>query len=141
LSALGHQVTGIDLAPRPADLPASAGWQQQDVLSHLTFQGTAVVATLFLHHFNTESLRQLGERLSEAQLLIFSEPSRSRFSLAGGFTLFPFVNHVTRHDMMISIRAGFRSGELRDLLGLSDRWKVHESTSLLGACRLTAQKQ
>ncbi len=141
LSALGFRTKGIDLAPRPADLPDDVIWEQQDLFDGANFDGATIVATLFLHHLDQDALTQLGCLLSGARALIFSEPSRSRMSLAGGYVMFPFVNHVTRHDMIISIRAGFRGGELRRALRLDDRWEVHEETGLLGACRLFARKR
>lgn len=141
LSHLGYRSTGIDLAPRPVDLPETVRWTQQDLFAGFDSAGATVVATLFLHHFEKEQLMLLGEKLSDARMLIFSEPWRCRVSLVCGYSLFPFVNHVTRHDMITSICAGFRSGELRGLLGLGEEWDVREELSVFGACRLVARKR
>lgn len=141
LSSLDVDATGIDLAPRPADLPASVKWRQQNLFDGIDSDGATIVATLFLHHLKKLELKRLGESLSNARMLVFSEPWRSRVSLFCGYAIFPFVNHVTRHDMITSIRAGFRVGELPAALGLDERWKVREELSVFGACRLTATRR
>ena len=74
-------------------------------------------------------------------VLCFSEPWRSRWALLQGRLLWPFLGRVTRHDMAVSIRAGFRRGELPALLGLGDEWTVQEQCTRLGACRMVAWKE
>jgi hypothetical protein len=51
------------------------------------------------------------------------------------------INRITKHDMMVSIRAGFRNGELRKLLDLGDEWKWKEEVSLLGGLRVLAWRK
>ena len=141
LSTAGFQVSGYDLAPRPPGLSEEVSWQQGDLFADETpFEG-AVVATLFLHHFEGEHLAALGRRLAGAHLLAFVEPLRSRLALAEGYALVPFVGQVTRHDMIVSIRAGFQPGELPRALGLDEEWEVSESTTLLGGYRLLANRR
>ena len=141
LAEAGFEAHGYDLAPRPLGLPESVGWQQCDLLkSDDSFHG-AVVASLFLHHFEEADLAHLGRRLARADLLAFAEPLRCGLALAGGYALVPFVGRVTRHDMMVSIRAGFRPGELPRALGLSENWVVEESQTLLGGYRLLAKRR
>ena len=130
-------VRGVDLAPRPAGLSAEIGWIQGDVFEYLG-EGDLLAANLFLHHFKDGRLRELGERVRKFKALCFSEPRRSRWAILEGYALVPFVNRVTRHDMMVSVRAGFVRGELPELLGLGAGWEVREEVSLLGACRLLA---
>ena len=141
LAQQGMTATGIDLAPRPADLPGEVGWVQGDLFDQLRGVQGAVVASLVLHHFEDEALARLGEILRKAELLCFAEPLRSPVALAEGYALFPLVNPVTRHDMIVSIRAGFIPGELPRLLGLDESWRVHEEATLLGGYRMRAQKQ
>jgi hypothetical protein len=72
-------------------------------------------------------------------MLIFNEPDRSHIAAFLGKLLHPFVNHVTRHDMQVSIRAGFRSGEIAALLGLdASHWKIRETSTWRGARRVIA---
>lgn len=134
------ELLGIDLAPRPDDLPTSVGWLEGDVFE--CFQPRAcVVANLFLHHFDGAQLAALGEAMRGAESLCVCEPLRSRLAMVESHSLFPFVGRVTRHDMRVSIRAGFRPGELPDLLGLGAAgWRWSESTNLLGAYRLIATR-
>jgi hypothetical protein len=48
----------------------------------------------------------------------------------------PFINDVTRHDMHVSIDAGFRRGEIMQLLGISSQqWSCEEIEHWKGACR------
>lgn len=147
LETIGEEVgtvTGIDLAPRPKGLRDGIDWVRGDVFLSLPGVGgerDVLVANLFLHHFEDGRLEQLGPLLRRFKALCISEPWRSRTALAGGYALFPFVNRVTRHDMPVSIRAGFVPGELPRLLGLGSEWHAREEVSLLGACRLLAWKR
>jgi hypothetical protein len=52
----------------------------------------------------------------------------------------PFCGKVTRHDLHVSIDAGFVSGELSRLLGL-ESWHVEESVDWRGSLRLLAWKE
>ena len=88
-------------------------WREGDVFGVLKEGiGGVVVANLFLHHFEDEQLAEMGRLLEGCEVICVSEPWRSRLAMLEGRFLFPFVNGVTRHDMMVSIRAGFRRGEL-----------------------------
>lgn len=156
-----ERVVGVDLAARPAGLPQKVEWVEGNVFEVLgdliedgagaggpsSIQESAdrgqspmvVIANLFLHHFKDEELRELGALLRGCEGLCISEPRRSRLAEAEGYALFPLVNSVTRHDMMVSIRAGFCRGELPDLLGLvAAEWEIREQETLLGAYRLLA---
>ena len=133
---------GVDLVERPGELPEEVEWRQGDVFQVLGDGVEGVVAAnLFLHHFSDEQLRRLGGLVKDCGVLCFSEPWRSRWSLLEGYLLWPFVGRVTRHDMMVSIRAGFRRGELPDLLGLGEEWTVQEQCTKLGAYRMLAWKE
>ena len=136
----GRELLGIDLAPSPASLPEGIEWVQGDVFESFQPRECAV-ANLFLHHFEEARLRELGKALRECSFLCICEPLRARLALAEGYALFPLVNRVTRHDMIVSIRAGFRSGELPEILGVDGQgWNVREGCTALGAYRLLAWK-
>jgi hypothetical protein len=133
-------LTGCDLAPRPADLPDRIVWRQGDVFDELpTASGGVLVANLFLHHFEDPLLARFGSLLSNFGALCINEPCRSSLAIAQGRLLLPFVGPVTRHDMLVSIRAGFRRGELPERLGLkTGGWRVREETTWRGAIRMLA---
>ncbi len=53
----------------------------------------------------------------------------------------PFAGEVTRHDMPVSIRAGFQPGEIPSLLKLNPRhWIFRESANWKRALRFEARR-
>jgi hypothetical protein len=131
------KVIGLDLQTAPPGLEDE--WISGDLFETLgEAEGNTVVANLILHHFQDDALRELGELLRKRRRLVMVEPWRSRVALAEGYALWPLVNQVTRHDMMVSIRAGFRRGELPRLLKLGNDWEWKEEVSLLGGIRVLA---
>lgn len=139
----GVRLTGFDLAPRPASLAGDIGWRAGDLFEHDDpWPGTALVANLFLHHFTFEQIAVLGKRLEGVRLLLIGEAHRTPEVLRRSCVLNPFLGEVTRHDMEISLAAGFVQGELPDVLGLSARaWAITESSTFLGAHRLLAVRR
>ena len=132
---------GLDFQPAPLGLEGR--WVAGDLFETLPeVEGETVVACLILHHFEGAGLARLGEILQQKRRLVVVEPWRSRFSLAQGRLLFPMVNEVTQHDMMVSIRAGFLPGELPGLLGLTEEhgWSWQESICWRGGLRMTAER-
>jgi hypothetical protein len=139
------RATALDLAPRPGDLPDGITWCQGDLFETLPGTGgDTLVACLILHHFEAQPLAALGRLIDQsgAQRVVATEPHRTRLAIAQGYALFPFVNHITRHDMIVSIRAGFRRGELGAVLGLdAGSWEIVESVTLFGALRFEATRR
>ena len=134
------QVVGLDFQERPDNLETP--WLAGDLFQNLPeVEGETIVANLILHHFRDDQLGQLGKLIRERRSLIAVEPWRSRISLAEGYVLWPLINRITKHDMMVSIRAGFRNGELRKLLDLGDDWEWKEEVSLLGGLRVLAWRK
>jgi hypothetical protein len=81
----------------------------------------AITANLFLHHFDTPQLRVLlSHAAGEARLFVALEPRRSVAALAAS-RLVGLIgcNKVTRHDAILSVRAGFTGNELSEL------WTTH----------------
>ena len=76
-----------------------------------------IVANLFLHHFADPELQRLLHMASEsAPLFVACEPRRSAFALAGSHLLGLIgCNEVTRHDAVVSVRAGFTGREISAL--------------------------
>jgi hypothetical protein len=133
-------VTACDLARRPKGLDARIEWQQGDLFAaDPPPRGGILVANLFLHHFEGGKLLQIGRLCSQFDVLILCEPNRSVLPLWVGRLAGPFINRVTRHDMPVSIRAGFCQGELAALLGLDLRaWRIAETSTWRGARRVIA---
>ncbi|RBP45731.1 hypothetical protein DES53_102113 [Roseimicrobium gellanilyticum] len=147
--ALAARWTGLDLAPRPEHLPLGVQWVQGDFLhseaaTKALAEAEVVVTNLILHHFTDEQLRKLAPRLHKARIILASEPARHRRHYLEGqvLNLIGEFNHVTMYDMKLSIEAGFRVGELPRVLMLDrDLWKMEESHSLFGACRMIALRK
>jgi len=99
--------------------------------------GGVLVANLFLHHFEGAQLTALGRWFENFEVLLFNEPNRAKLPHLLGGLMHPWLNPVTRHDMHVSIRAGFAGGEITRLLGLDpDRWRTGESSTWRGARRV-----
>ena len=141
------RVTVCDLAPRPAGLAgeewARIEWRQGDLFGQeVPERGGVLLANLFLHHFEEPELRRLGGWCGAFRLLVFNEPDRSPLAARFGALCHPLLHPVTRHDMQVSIRAGFRAGEMAGLLGLEESdWEITEASSLLGARWLVARRR
>lgn len=134
------QITALDLVPRPPGLPDRVTWRQGDLFQALpALDCDTVVGSMILHHFSPEALATLGGSL-KARRLCLCEPWRSGLSHFWARLFRPFVGGVTRHDMPVSIDAGFVRGELPVLLGLAG-WKVKESVHWKGVLRLHAWKE
>lgn len=131
-------LTACDLAPRSASLDGRVLWSQGDLLADGTsMSGGVLVANLFLHHFEGEALRQLGKLCDGFEVVVFNEPDRGFLPHVLGMLMWPFINRVTRHDMHVSIRAGFAEGELAGFLGLDpETWRVRETSTWRGARRM-----
>lgn len=136
--------TAVDRMPSPPDWPGQPGWtwHRGNLLdARPVAEATLVVANLVLHHFTNEELATLGRRFAGARLLLTREPARRHAWRR--FGLYPFaLGRVTRHDMAVSIRAGFQKGELATRLQLTNaEWAALETETLLGAHTLTASKK
>ena len=79
-------------------------------------------------------------RIETEEAVCLCEPWRVPLARWLGRGLHPWLGEVTRHDMGVSIRAGFRRGELAGLLGLGAGWAWRERTDLRGAIRLVARR-
>jgi len=103
-----------------------AGREAFEFLATPGRQLDAIVANLFLHHLAQADLRRLFALAAQrAPLFVACEPRRSRLALAGSRLMWLIgCNDVTRHDAVISVRAGFSGGEL------SAEWPKLESWTL-----------
>lgn len=136
------QIRAYDLAPRPPALPAAIDWICGDLFTQpLPPPGGVLIANLFLHHFTDEQLGRLSHWISGFQTIITCEPFRARFPLFMGKLAHPFIHPITRHDMHVSIEAGFLPGELPAALNLKELgYRIQESASNRGFIRMIANK-
>ena len=136
-----EQMLAMDLMPAPPDWPVGARWIQRSIFDKDSWPAAdIIIANLFLHHFNGDELRVIGEAMrSSASMIIACEPARRNYHLAQGALLAALAdfNRVTCHDMLVSIRAGFLGNELEQALGLQD-WECHTSSRLLGSYHMVA---
>ena len=133
----------IALVDRQAIVPAETlaafaqrGWsaacETADVFAWLESPGAgrfdAIVANLFLHHFEDEQLaRLLALVAGRTACFVACEPRRSDFALAGSRLLaLAGCNDVTRHDAVVSVRAGFTGAELGALWPRASGWHLEE---------------
>lgn len=95
-------------ADRPAETAPGAAAPRWDLIT----------TTLFLHHFDADELdRVLAAAAARCDRFFACEPSRSWLAVAGSHLVGAIgANAVTREDAVLSVRAGFRSGEI------SARW-------------------
>lgn len=137
------RLMAYDLAPRPVDLNPRVVWRRGDLFEMpMPEPGGVLVANLFLHHFEGESLQVLGRWMREFEVLIFNEPDRARLPHMLGGLMHPWINPVTRHDMHVSITAGFATEEIGTLLGLdASRWQLRESSTWRGARRVVGWRR
>ena len=135
-------LTAYDLAPRPPGLDSRVNWIQGDLFdTPAPSSGGVVIANLFLHHFEGPALTALGRWMENFKVGIFNEPDRAHFPHMLGGLMHPWINRVTRHDMHVSIRAGFASGEIQEGLRLDPRdWKFEETSTWRGARRVVIWK-
>jgi hypothetical protein len=133
--------TAYDLAPKPAHLPAEVEWIQGDLFDQPPpSSGGVLVANLFLHHFTETQLAVLGKWMCNFDTIIINEPLRAKFPLFMAKLASPFIQPITRHDMRVSIEAGFRLGELPASLGLERLgFYLRESASQRGFMRTIAK--
>ncbi|MDP2398808.1 MAG: methyltransferase domain-containing protein [Burkholderiales bacterium] len=114
------------------------GWRAQpvteDVFAWLAqSDGPAfdvIIANLFLHHFDNAKLAELLSLIARrTRTLIACEPQRSVRALLFSRMLGVIgCNDVTRHDAVVSVRAGFKDEELSGLWTAGDGWTLQERT-------------
>jgi hypothetical protein len=141
----GVRFAGLDRASRPQDLPAEVGWIRGDVLEFEAWREcTVIVVNLLLHQFEDAHLQLLGARLrSGPRVLLVNETVRGRWHLFMARVAFLLgMGPVSRHDAVVSVRAGFRPGELGPLLGCAGgSWDTVERVSALSALRFVARRK
>lgn len=98
-----------------------------------------IIANLFLHHFDQRLPELLHGIAARARALVCLEPRRSSTALFGSRLLGAIgCNAVTRHDAVVSVRAGFDDGELSALWPRDAGWNLREGKAGLFSHRLVA---
>jgi hypothetical protein len=135
----GVRVILVDLhpavTPQTLEELKALGWETESVAADvfdwlaqpLDQMSDLMLANLFIHHFQSERLAllltQAAERTHHFAAL---EPRRS--ALALGLSRLVWIlgcNAVTRHDAVVSVRAGFTAQELSTLWP-KGRWQLRE---------------
>jgi len=88
----------------------------------------AIIANLFLHHFEAAALADLLRRAARAtDTFIALEPRRGWWPLLCSRMIWAIgCNEVTRHDAAVSVRAGFSGSELSALWPDPRHWQLTE---------------
>ena len=114
---------------------APLGWRAEtivaDVFDWPQVPAQIVIANLFLHHFDREPLARLLQRVaSQARLFVAVEPHRFQCpALLGPMLRLIGCNAVTRHDAVVSVRAGFIGRELSALWPHPSDWELTEGSA------------
>jgi hypothetical protein len=128
---------------------AALGWHCEvlrgDIFELLPrIQPDIVTANLFLHHLDERALaRLLAGIASRARTFVACEPRRGRFALLGARLVGVLgANEVTRHDAVVSVRAGFQGRDLSALWPQDGLWHLSENavlpfTHVFRACAMT----
>jgi hypothetical protein len=137
------ELIGMDVTSKPREWPDGATWVMGNILQDAMPEAEIVVANLLFHQFNHEELKEIGRRLPErCRLLISVDPSRRFHTLWLGraVAFLARLNRVTIHDMILSVHAGFRGGELPDGLRLRG-WNAKTRSTLRGGYRMQAERR
>ena len=118
---------------------AAAGWQARALIADVLDWArgpdpdapwNVIVANLFLHHFEGDELAALFAACARRTgALVACEPRRSAFALAASHLVGLIgANAVTRRDAVLSVRAGFKGGELSAAWSAepADAWRLEE---------------
>lgn len=146
----------LDMQPVVEDTTLQAyralGWQAEVIRSdvfdwlakdHGDPRDAPILCTnLFLHHFDGDRLPALLHGIAaRASGFVCIEPRRSTLALIGSHLLGAVgCNDVTRHDAVVSVRAGFTGEELSAHWPRDDRWQLAEHGAGLFSHRLIAMR-
>jgi hypothetical protein len=132
----GVQAALLDRQPTvPAPTLAAfekSGWQAKtlvaDVFDWPPAASDVVIANMFLHHFEAARLRELlGLVAARTKVFVAIEPRRAAWPHFCSRLLWAIAcNDVTRHDAVVSVRAGFNGQELSVLWPAPVGWKLDE---------------
>ncbi len=124
------------VGPEALDGLERLGWRPESVTADV-FEWLArptdqvfdvIIANLFLHHFDVARLMVLLPLVAKrTRVFIACEPRRSGLALIGSRLLgVAGCNDVSRHDAVVSVRAGFDGRELSALWPERHGWMLRE---------------
>jgi methyltransferase family protein len=124
------------VAPKTRQAISSLGWRAdrvtQDVFDYLAVAEPAdiIVANLFLHHFRPPQLSEIFAQCAKlAPVFIALEPHRASLPLLGSRLIGILgCNHVSRHDAVASVRAGFQGREITAMWPHGQEWTFDEGS-------------
>jgi hypothetical protein len=118
-------LAAFDAAGAPATVVRADAldWMRAQVGRH-----DAIFVNLFLHHLRGEALSELLALVARCtHVFVACEPRRSALALAGSRMLGLIgCNDVTRHDAVVSVRAGFNDTEITALWPEPAAWDIEE---------------
>lgn len=102
-----------------------------DVFAWPLIKSDLVIANLFLHHFEEARLAELLHLVAHrTNLFIAIEPRRGLWPSTCSRLLWAIgCNDVTRHDAVVSVRAGFAGRELSRLWPDQPGWQLTEKSA------------
>lgn len=92
-------------------------WVSAPAQSGTAGRWDVIVTNLFLHHFDEQQLPALMAAIAvRCDAFLACEPRRALLPLAGSHLMgFIGANAITRHDAVLSVRAGFHGQELSSI--------------------------
>ena len=136
------------VTPKTRQAISDLGWREtrvtQDVFEYLAVAAPAdiIITNLFLHHFPPPQLTEIFTQCAKlSSVLIALEPRRGILPLVGSRLVGLLgCNHVSRHDAVVSVRAGFRDSELSELWPQRQGWSFDEGSAGLWSHCFVARK-
>jgi hypothetical protein len=139
-------IHAYDFQHRPNALPYAVQWHSGDIrqasppMKH-EGQLSILLCSMFLHHFADDELAIFRPWIQACDHAFIVEPWRNKSVALLGAGLHPFCNELTRHDMRVSIEAGFCGSELAEHI-LPDRsWDYETSHHWRGANRVVIHRR
>ncbi|MDQ6631589.1 MAG: class I SAM-dependent methyltransferase [Verrucomicrobiota bacterium] len=123
------------------------GWNvkiiTEDIFDGRLGECDCLMANLFLHHFSEKQLSALFEKVAaQTNFFLACEPRRSDFALAASRMIGLIgCNAVTRHDAIISVRAGFSNSELSNLWPKTKDWTLQENRAGMFSHNFVAKRK
>lgn len=136
----GFDALGWDVQVIQADALEWLGWAPS--MAETTAR-PIMFANLFVHHFEGARLHALLAGIADrAQAFVCLEPRRSTTALLGSQLLGVIgCNAVTRHDAVVSVRAGFAAQELSSCWPNASGWLLRETTAGPFSHHFAAERQ